>query len=223
MVLLVLLTGFYAFQTRRSVKAMEDSLEESRHARKASMMPQFVLQLSWRYAVVATPDDALAGVRITNVGGGPAKQVEFTIVYHPPERAHQSEQRRRYFFNAFTPGQRVWDHARSSDGDRVTVRQLPQVYEKVTVSGTYIDALDIQQTFEGQVDNLERYVDQLEEGFDVEDSSRSGEARLSILALRDLGHAVYHLCDHMEALMVGDDEEGDDEGPPMPPSRGAMG
>jgi hypothetical protein len=120
---LVVLTGYYAWQTRRMVGEME-------RARQASLLPKLGVHLDFRgpnYAELA----------ITNVGLGPAFDVNVELCCVPVPRADVREDARTWRTNLLVPGEKQ----RFRPPDDLRIDEFAERYKSVTVSGTMRDAL----------------------------------------------------------------------------------
>lgn len=96
-VVLVMVTGYYAWQNRRMAIEMEQS-------RRLSVRPHRALQLAYISPTVAA-------VRLTNIGNGPAVDVDGTLRMLPSEGGSLPLESRDFQETFIAPGRRRGDAA----------------------------------------------------------------------------------------------------------------
>ena len=124
---LVLVTAYYAYQTRETVK-------ELRGARAASIMPKLAMNLDY-------VGGAVFFVVLGNTGTGPALEVDLTMSYEP------EGPRIRWT----SPLMSVGERARFLGPEEIhLMTELIDKYERVVLTGSCLDALggtcDVRQT-----------------------------------------------------------------------------
>jgi hypothetical protein len=147
---LILVTGFYAWQTRRTVVEMKRS-------REAQMLPKLALELQPKYGAIATLD-------ITDVGPGPAIDLDLELSFEPAPGSDAPPQVKKWRAPALVHGQRqnfmptapiALEEGAEKKMRPVVLAQLGQAYESVTLRGTMKDALGNRHDVHEGIDNLE--------------------------------------------------------------------
>lgn len=133
---LVLITGYYAWQTRRTVDEMKAS-------RAAQIMPHVVPTLGWQGKA-----PSLAFLRVQNVGPGPAINVRVRL-----RLDDGNEYSIQWTAGLLTPGEyHDFLPPRTSDGEPMRIQALATKYRMLTLEGTCDDAFkeghSIQETLD---------------------------------------------------------------------------
>jgi hypothetical protein len=145
---LVVATVYYALQTKRMVEEMGATREESRLARELSVLPKLAIDLD-------TIAGMFVGLKLANVGQGPALEVELIVAFEPVEGASIPRDERPW--RAKVLAQDEWLRfvpPRGEQGEPLEVPGLGQAYKEVTVKGRMYDALGRQHEVDERVSDL---------------------------------------------------------------------
>lgn len=131
--------------TREEMRA---SREEARRSRELSVLPKLAIDME-------TIAGMFVGLKLTNVGQGPALEVELTITFEPVEggalpadaRPWRAKVLARDEWLRFVP-------PRDEQGEPLDVPFLGQAYQAVTVRGRMYDALGQEHEVDERVDDL---------------------------------------------------------------------
>jgi hypothetical protein len=145
---LVVVTNRYVEQTRRMVEEMRESRKESRLARELSILPKLAIDTE-------SIAGMLVGLKLANVGQGPALELDLTITFEPIEggslpsdvRPWRAKVLARDEWLRFVP-------PRDQQGEPLHVPALGQAYNAVTVTGRMRDALGQEHEVDECVDDL---------------------------------------------------------------------
>jgi hypothetical protein len=132
---LVLITGYYAWQTRRMVSEME-------RARGAQLMPRLVLDMKRLGA-----GNAL--LRVTNAGPGPALNVDVQLALHPDGPV------RRWAVPVVAAGEShdfIPDPSGGAPNGRLHLDVLTDAFGELRLQGTCADALGKSHAVEDKLD-----------------------------------------------------------------------
>lgn len=123
--LLVVITGYYAFQTREMV-------EEMREARRAPLLPKLVLDLSFLGGIYGV-------VTVQNVGPGPALDVDMVVQFEHAEKGGKAEER-AWRDHLMVPGEAHSFHFNDPPG-ATEPNEWMDIYPFVSLKGHAYDAL----------------------------------------------------------------------------------
>ncbi len=145
---LAVVTGRYVEQTRLMVDEMRATREESRLARELSVLPKLAIDME-------TIAGMFMGLKLTNVGQGPALELQLTITFEPVEggslppdvRPWRAKVLARDEWLRFVP-------PRDQQGELLDVPFLGQAYRTITVKGRMHDALGHEHEVDERVDDL---------------------------------------------------------------------
>lgn len=145
-IVLIAVTIFYAVQTRNTVSAM-------REGNRAAQMPHLALQFTWvqrRYA----------GIAVENVGSGPAKSLNLTLMFYPvPTRNELTEEKVRLEVPLLRAGRTILVRAPARNGVPRTLRELCDNYDRVTLTGSIMDGEGTEWPVNEEMENLRHLVD----------------------------------------------------------------
>lgn len=145
---LVVATVYYALQTKRMVEEMEATRKESSLARELSVLPKLAIDL-------ATITGMFVGLKLTNVGQGPAIEVELTIAFEPVEGASRPRDERPWRVNVIARDEWLrFVPPRDERGEPLDVPALGQAYKEVSVKGRMLDALGREHEVDERVSDL---------------------------------------------------------------------
>lgn len=129
---LVLVTAYYAVQTRQTVKAMEA-------ATRAQQMPRLVMQVA---SVPKGRSDGRAAVWVWNDGNGPAIDAFLTIRFIPPRATNVPEHKQDLRVSVIAGDVRVEVNGPPGvDGEIMTSERMCQDYDTVRLEGQVMDSL----------------------------------------------------------------------------------
>jgi hypothetical protein len=124
---LVLITGYYAWQNRKMVQEMAA-------ARRISVLPKLVLEWTMASPVLGLPT-------LKNVGPGPALDVDISIHFEPLQEGGQPEVR-EWTASVVVSGEERQFLPPSGAGDGLLdTEALARTYSRVVLTGHYRDAL----------------------------------------------------------------------------------
>lgn len=140
-----------AQSARESQLTREEMLanrEEARRSRELSVLPKLAIDMQ-------TIAGMFVGLRLTNVGQGPALEIELAITFEPIEggslppdvRLWRAKVLARDEWLRFVP-------PRDQQGEPLRVPALGQAYRAVTAKGRMRDALDQEHEVDERVDDL---------------------------------------------------------------------
>ena len=145
---LVVATVYYAVQTKRMVEEMGATRKESRLARELSVLPKLAIDLE-------TITGVFVGLKLTNVGQGPAIKVELTIAFEPVEGAALPRDERPWRANVIARDEWLrFVPPRDERGEPLEVPALGQAYKEVRVKGQMLDALGREHEVDERVTDL---------------------------------------------------------------------
>lgn len=145
---LVGITAYYAKQTRRSVEVMEESV-------RAAQRPYLAMQVCW-------VGDTYAGVRVSNVGRGPALDADLKVTYVPRKTSHRDTEHRCWRLGLMEPGRRMFVEGPTGTGGEMVNREtLCADYERVSLTGSVRDSL-------GEVHGVDLHLMDLRDFHDLE-------------------------------------------------------
>jgi hypothetical protein len=125
---LVLITAYYAFQNQRMVREMSK-------ARKVTVLPK--LALSWSMVGPVNPVPS-----ITNVGPGPALDIEIDLTYVPIDGSDENPILVRWESSLMVSGEvNEFLTPEGHSGSMMQTQELADRFAKVTMSGRCTDAL----------------------------------------------------------------------------------
>jgi hypothetical protein len=125
---LVIVTGYYAWQNRRMVREMAAT-------REITVLPS--LALEWTML-----GPTLGVVTLRNVGPGPALDVNVSIRFEPLPESSDPPDVRPWTASLIAPGRaREFLPMRPGDGGVLHTEQLAETYAEVRLTGTYRDVL----------------------------------------------------------------------------------
>ena len=145
---LVVVTIYYALQTKRMVEEMRATRAESRLARELSVLPKLAIDLD-------TITGMFVGLKLTNVGQGPALEVELIVAFEPAEGSSLPRDERPWRANVLARNEWLrFVPPRSEQGKPLEVPALGRAYKEATVKGRMHDALGRQHEVEERVSDL---------------------------------------------------------------------
>lgn len=174
---LVLITAYYAFQTRNTVTAMQAStratLEATDRSIRAQQMPRLALQ-------VYSHGETEAGVQITNVGG-PAIDADLSIEFVPHTHRNLLGTVRRHRFSIIESPQQIMVagplKADGEEGQTIPRKELCQDYDRIVVRGNVTDSLGDHHEIEETIEDLRPFADDSSELITI-DNPQHRSARL---------------------------------------------
>jgi hypothetical protein len=137
-----------AEESRLTREEMQANRTETRRARELSVLPNLAINMQ-------TITGTFVGLKLTNVGQGPALEVDLTIAFEPIEggslprdvRPWRAKVLARDEWLRFVP-------PRDKQGEPLQVPALGQAYEAVTVKGRMLDALGQEHEVDERVGDL---------------------------------------------------------------------
>lgn len=143
---LVLITGYYAWQNRRMVGEM-------RRARLAVLVPKLALEFHYLGPMTAT-------VAIQNVGPGAALDIDVRLIYEPVQ-AGQEAPERRWRRNVLASGEQ-FDFLDPA-GIQNNIGALSSKYKAIRLVGTMKDAIGSKHTVEESFEDLAEWWEVLQQ------------------------------------------------------------
>lgn len=145
---LVVVTARYVTQTRNLVAETQKSREEACLARELSVLPKLAIDTQ-------TIAGMVVGLKLTNVGQGPALEVELTIAFEPIEGGSLPPDVRPWRANVLARDEWLrFVPPRDQQGNPLRVPALGQAYKAVTVKGQMHDALGQEHEVDERVGDL---------------------------------------------------------------------
>jgi hypothetical protein len=138
-VVLVLVTAYYAWQTRQMAKEM-------RSARLLSLLPKLVLDIKM---IGPTYGDVL----VRNVGPGPAIDADLTLTFEESEAGEREE--REWLAHVIAPGE---DHEFLPAQGIGSMDELVAKHPTIALTGTIRDALNQTHSVDERIDLAEAWV-----------------------------------------------------------------
>jgi hypothetical protein len=124
---LVLVTGFYAWQNRRMAQEMAA-------ARRVAVMPKLALEWTMVSPVLGFPT-------VKNVGPGPALDVDISVHFEPLSEQND-EDVRRWTASVIVPGEeKQFLPTGGEGGGMMDTEALARTYSRIRLRGSYRDAL----------------------------------------------------------------------------------
>lgn len=137
---LVLITGYYAFQNRAMV-------QEMKHARDAALLPKLALDFHRLGPTAMT-------LAIRNVGPGAALDVDVTVTWEPLTEGSPPQQRWRR--NVLAHGEQA-DFMPPGETVNDSLNHLPMTYRRVLLDGTMKDAAGKEHTVAEVFEDLKEW------------------------------------------------------------------
>ena len=145
---LVVVTARYVTQTRNLVSETQKSRDEARCSRELSVLPKLVIDLD-------TITGMFVGLKLTNVGQGPALEVKLIVAFEPAEGSSLPRDERPWRANVLARNEWVrFVPPRSEQGVPLEVPALGRAYKEATVKGRMHDALGRQHEVDERVSDL---------------------------------------------------------------------
>jgi hypothetical protein len=135
--ILVLITGYYAWQNRKMVKEMQK-------ARKAQFLPRLKLSLAFLGPTIGIP-------RVTNIGPGPAIKPYIEIWVEPSK-----EDKKIFSSPVMLPGQYQDFFYPESDNNLLSLDELEKL-DTLKLKAKYFDIFDKEHEIEDSI-NLKEYI-----------------------------------------------------------------
>jgi hypothetical protein len=125
-----------AEESRLTREEMRASREESRMARELSVLPKLAIEIE------TIGEGMVVGLKLANVGQGPAFEVEVTIAFEPVEGGSLPRDERPWRTKILARDEWLrFMPPYDEQGDILRVPALGQAYKEVTVTGRMRDAL----------------------------------------------------------------------------------
>lgn len=137
-VVLVLVTGYYAWQTRTMAREM-------RSARLLSLLPKLVLDIKMI-------DPAFGVVVVRNVGAGPAIDADLTLTFEGSEAAERED--RSWLAHVIAPGEQ---HPFVPPKGVMTMDGFVAKHPAISLSGTIWDAFDQKHAVDERIEIAEAW------------------------------------------------------------------
>lgn len=189
---LVLITGYYALQTRKTVSVMEDSI-------RAQQQPRLVMQ-------VGRGGDFWSGVWIMNEGSGPAIDPFLKVSFIPPPATNRQTHRQEVRVSVISGDLRVAVDGPKRDGDVVGFDTLCRDYDVIRLEGEMTDSLGQRHVVRQELKDLRAFARHSEVGFEVE------HERL-LKRLLDMTMGLHRVVAQLSGIReVLDTEDEDDSG-----------
>lgn len=137
-----------AEENRLTREEMQASRTEARRARELSVFPKLAINMQ-------TIAGMVVGLKLTNVGQGPALEVELTIAFEPIEGGSLPPEVRPWRAKVLARDEWLrFMPPRDQQGDPLRVPALGQAYKAVTVKGRMHDALGQEHEVDERVGDL---------------------------------------------------------------------
>lgn len=194
---LVLITGYYALQTRKTVNVMEESIRAQQH-------PRLVMQ-------VGRVGDFWAGVWIKNEGQGPAIDAFLQIFYVPPPGTNRWTFEQQARVSVISGDLQVQVDGPKRKDEVINFDTLCRDYDTIRLEGEFTDSLGERHQVRQELKDLRAFARHSDVGFKIEND------RLLTEATR-IGHTLARTSGELRLLREGlVPEEGGDE-PEDPPA-----
>jgi len=138
---LLFVTGYYAWQTRRTV-------EEMRSARTQAVQPKLAINIDWMTFAPAMPM-----VELRNVGLGPALHLDVLITFEPRGEA-MGDSDRPWTTNVLMPGEAHLFFSPNVAGQPLDNERFVAAVRAVRLTGSVQDALGNELHIDEAVENL---------------------------------------------------------------------
>jgi hypothetical protein len=137
---LVVITGYYARQNKRMVDEMAAS-------RELAVLPKLVLDFKML-------GPTMGAINLSNVGPGPALDVEVTVRFEPLGGQEPARIERRWVANVMAPGQERQFLPVDDAGTLMDTETLASRFSRVRLSGTMRDALGNERVVADETSDL---------------------------------------------------------------------
>jgi hypothetical protein len=141
---LVLVTGYYAWQNRGMVKEMQAT-------RKVTVFPK--LALEW-----TMPSPTLGFPTIRNVGPGPALDVEIEVRLVPLPGHEEQQEVRRWTASVIAPAEaREFIPPRKGKSGAMKTEDMAATYRCIQLTGSYTDVLGEQHVADDELSDIDAW------------------------------------------------------------------
>lgn len=162
---LVMVTAYYAYQTRRTAEVMEESI-------RAQQRPHLVMQMMRN----RDPSGGWCSVSITNEGFGPAIDAQLAVTFHPATR--RRTQRRDVRVSLIAGDTRVEVIGpEKSNGSPLSFDELCRDFDRIELCGSVVDSLGERIEVDYEIRDLRPFARHDEVGFHVRHDRLIGEVR----------------------------------------------